>query len=150
MAELKVTPFLWFKGDVEKVAKFYLSVFGKKNVKITDSNPMSVSMRIMGQNLIAFAGGPHYEFSPAISFMVSCKTQKEVDRYWNGLLRGGGKPNRCGWLRDRFGLSWQIVPEVLPELLFGKDEEGAGRAHEAMMKMRKLDIAKLKKAYAGR
>jgi two-component system sensor histidine kinase QseC len=110
---------------------------------------MNITFELAGQRYFALNGGPHFKFTPAISLFVSCDTQEEVDRYWNALLAGGGKPTQCGWLEDRFGLSWQIVPSVLMELLQDKDPARAARTMEAMLKMQKLDIAALKKANAG-
>lgn len=143
----RITPFLWFDGDARKPAKFYASIF--KKTKILDRSEFSSTFELEGQRMIAFNGGPHFQFSPAISFLVSCKTQKEVDHYWK-KLGSKGKPGHCGWLTDRFGVTWQIVPEILEELLSDSNREKADRAHEAMMKMKKLDIAKLKKAHAGK
>jgi len=143
----KITPFLWFNGSAEQAAKFYTSVFKKS--KILHSDPMSSEFQLDGQRFIALNGGPHYKFTPAVSFFVSCKTQSEVDYYWK-KLSAGGKPGRCGWLQDKFGISWQIVPEILGDLLGDDDEEKSARAMKAMMKMTKLDIAKLKKAHLGR
>ena len=144
----KITTFLWFDGQALEAAKFYTSIF--KRSKILSSSPMSVIFQLEGQTYHALNGGPHYKFTPAISLFVSCKTQAEVDRLWKKLLSGGGKPSRCGWLTDKFGLSWQVIPTALGECLDGKDRAGAERAFQAMMKMVKLDIKALKKAYAGK
>ena len=154
----KITPFLWFDGKAEEAAKFYVSVFrNSKLVKLTrngEAGPgqkgsvMSAIFRIEGQEFYALNGGPMFSFSPAISFFVDCETQKEVDRLWE-KLSAGGKKNRCGWLDDRFGVTWQIVPSVLGNYLQDKDPAKAGRVMKAMMQMDKLDIARLKRAYAG-
>ena len=146
-----ITPFLWFDKQAEQAAKLYVSVF--KNSKIIDVNRdgkkvHSVLFRINGQTITAFNGGPYFKFTPAISFFVECKTQKEIDYFWNKLSKGG-KKGQCGWLQDKFGLSWQIVPAILPKLLGGKDEDGASRAFNAMLQMKKLDIKKLNLAYDG-
>lgn len=156
----RITPFLWFDDDAEEALKFYASIF--KNAKILDvvrygegtpmpkGTLMTASFELEGQRIAVMNGGPHYELTPAFSLFVSCKTQPEIDRYWTALLRGGGTPMRCGWLTDRFGVSWQVVPKILPELLGDDDPEKAGRAMQAMLKMVKLDIAKLRVAHAGK
>lgn len=141
-----VTPFLWYKEDARKVAKFYASVF--KGSKIIDADAMSARVVVGGQELILFNGGPHFKFTPAFSLSISCKTQKEVDYFWKKLSKGG-KLSHCGWLEDKYGLSWQVIPEILPDLLGHKDRVKAGRAMQAMLKMGKLDIAKLRKAFNG-
>ncbi len=129
-----------------RAARFYRSVF--KRSKILDSGDMSTSIRIEGLEIILFDGGPHYRLDPAASLFLSVKTQKQVDYYWN-RLSAGGEPLQCGWLTDRFGVTWQIIPEILPKLLFDSDEEKAGRTMAAMLEMKKLDIAALKAAHAG-
>jgi predicted 3-demethylubiquinone-9 3-methyltransferase (glyoxalase superfamily) len=145
-----VTPFLWFNGKAEEAANFYVSIF--KNAKIETvarwggGGPapagavMSVTFTIDGRELIAFNGGPEFSFTPAFSMMVTCETQAELDELWDKLLAGGGPPSRCGWLKDRFGLSWQIIPKRLGELL------RSPRAMKAMMEMVKLDIRVLEEA----
>ncbi len=152
----KITPFLWFDGQAEEAARFYVSIFKKTKKSRIDSvssggngSVMCVSFTLNGQEFIALNGGPHYKFTPAISFFVSCKTQKEVDYFWEKLTQGGEEV-QCGWLKDKFGVSWQIVPEILGDLLGDDDEEKAGRAMQAMLKMKKLDIQKLKKAHTGK
>lgn len=152
----KITPFLWFDGQAEEAAKFYTSIF--KPSKITrisrygsvgpaaKGTVMSASFQLRGQDFIALNGGPHFTFSPAISFFVSCKTQKEVDTYWKKLSKGG-EPGRCGWLKDKYGLSWQIVPDALGKMLQSKNAKKSASAMTAMMQMNKLDIKALKKAY---
>lgn len=139
----KITPFLWFDGNALEAAQFYVSIF--KNSKITSQSPMSVTFVLDGQNFYALNGGPHYKFTEAISFYVSCDTQKEIDYFWDALSKGGSD-FRCGWLKDKFGLSWQIIPTVLGSLLGHKDRAKADRAMQAMLKMEKLDIQQLLKA----
>jgi predicted 3-demethylubiquinone-9 3-methyltransferase (glyoxalase superfamily) len=154
----KITPFLWFDYKAEQAAKFYVSLF--KNSKILtisrygEAGPglkgsvMVVRFRLAGQDFMALNGGPTFTFSPAISFLVNCTTQKEVDFLWRKLGRGG-KPNQCGWLTDKYGVTWQIVPTVLGELLASKDRAKANRVMKAMLKMHKLDIRRLKQAAAA-
>ena len=143
----RITPFLWFDNQAEEAAKFYCSIFKKSKILI--ASPMSVTFELDGQMFYALNGGPHFKFTPAISFFITCMDQKEVDYYWNKLLKGG-KPSQCGWLQDKYGLSWQVVPEVLGECLNGKDRAGAERAMQAMMGMVKLNVTALKAAYAGK
>lgn len=155
----KITPFLWFNGRAEEAARFYTSIFKKSKLgKVSyygDEFPgkagkvMSVEFKLEGQEFIALNGDAEFQFTPAISFFVWCKTQKEVDHFWNKLSKGG-KEIQCGWVTDKFGLTWQIVPEILQKLIGDKDEEKAGRAMKAMLKMVKLDIAELKRAHRGR
>jgi predicted 3-demethylubiquinone-9 3-methyltransferase (glyoxalase superfamily) len=154
----KITPFLWFDNQAEEAAKFYVSVF--KNSKILDvsryqeggpgpaGQAMVVSFELDGQKLNALNGGPHFTFSEAISFVVDCEDQAEVDHFWD-KLSAGGKTSQCGWLKDRYGLSWQVVPTALPRILSNPDPVKARRAMDAMMKMTKLDIATLEAAAAG-
>ena len=142
----RITPFLWYDGTALAAAKFYCKIFKKS--KIISNSPMSVTFELDGQVLYALNGRPHYKFTPAFSLFIACKDQKEVDYYWTRLLKGG-KPSRCGWLTDKFGLSWQVIPDALGECLYGKDKLGAQRALEAMMHMVKLDVKKLKDAYQG-
>lgn len=151
----KVTPFLWFDGKAEEAANFYVSIF--KNAKIVnprrpggggpwpEGKVMSVTFEIDGREFIAFNGGPHFKFSPAISLFVRCETQSEIDELWE-RLSDGGKKQQCGWLQDKYGVSWQIIPPILGELLQSKDAEKAKRVMSAMMKMDKLDIEGLKNA----
>jgi predicted 3-demethylubiquinone-9 3-methyltransferase (glyoxalase superfamily) len=139
----KITPFLWLEGKAEEAAKFYVSIF--KPSKIVSKSPMAVTIDLRGQTIILFNGGPHFQLSPAVSLFVDCKTQKEVDTFWNKLLQGG-KASQCGWLVDKYGLSWQIVPSILGDLLADKDRAKAKRVMDAMMKMVKLDIQTLKDA----
>jgi predicted 3-demethylubiquinone-9 3-methyltransferase (glyoxalase superfamily) len=151
----KITPFLWFDDKAEQAANFYVSIF--KNSKVLsvhrygEEGPgpkgtvMSVTFQLDGQEFYALNGGPHYTFTPAVSFFVSCETQQEVDELWEKLSQGGAK-NRCGWLTDKFGLSWQVVPTILGKLLQDKDPKKAGRVMKAMLQMDKLDIGRLKQA----
>ena len=156
----KITPFLWFDNQAEEAAKFYVSIFKKKS-RITDvtrygdagpgpkGSVMTVAFELRGQKFVALNAGPQFKFTEAISFVVNCKTQKEVDRFWEKLSAGGEK-NQCGWLKDKYGLSWQVVPTVLVELLEDKDPVKSQRVMKAMLQMKKIDIAALKKAYKGK
>ena len=153
----KITPFLWFDGKAEEAASFYVSVF--RNSKIVEvrrwgeggpapnGSAMSATFEIEGRTFIAFNGGPHFQFSPAISLFVDCETQQEVDELSEKLC-AGGEQQPCGWLKDRFGLSWQIIPKALGEALQHKDPEKARKAMQAMMKMKKIDVAALERAIA--
>jgi predicted 3-demethylubiquinone-9 3-methyltransferase (glyoxalase superfamily) len=155
----KITPFLWFDRQAEEAANFYISLFkDSKIVSISrygegapgpQGTAMSVNFVLEGQEFIALNGGPEFTFTPAISFFVDCATQAEVDRLWEKLTEGGEEV-QCGWLKDKFGLSWQIVPSGLTELLNGKDPEGARRAMQAMLKMKKLDLEMMRQAYEQR
>jgi len=160
MARTKILPFLWYAKEAEEAARFYAALFPDSHVdQVTSlqsespSGPAGsvkvVSFTLFGQPFRAMSAGPHHEFNDAISMMVSCNDQAELDRYWNALLKDGGKPQACGWLNDRFGLRWQIVPAVLEEMMGDKDLARSKRASDAMMKMVKLDIAALEKAYRG-
>lgn len=142
----KITPFLWFNDNAEEAMKFYTSVF--KNSKINFSNPMTGSFTLEGQEFMVLNGGPMYQFSPAISLFITCDTQEEVDYFWNKLSEGG-KPSRCGWLDDKFGVTWQVVPKQLGELLYHTNPEVSNRVMQAMLKMVKLDIAGLEAAAKG-
>ena len=154
-----ITPFLWFDTQAEEAAAFYASVFPRSRVlNVTrygaagpgpEGQAMTVEFEVMGQRLIGLNGGPHFRFTEAISFSVPCETQDEIDAYWEKLTADGGAGGNCGWLKDRFGLSWQIVPAAMAELLGDPDREKARRATEAMLKMHKLDIAELRRAHAG-
>ncbi|HEY6061851.1 MAG TPA: VOC family protein [Gemmatimonadales bacterium] len=146
----KITPFLWFNGDAEAAAEFYVSIF--KNSKVLSvSGPkgkaMSVTFQLEGLTFYALNGGPQYTFTPAISLFVSCETQQEVDELWRKLTAGGSE-DQCGWLKDKFGLSWQIIPTVLGKMLTDKDPKKANATMQAMLKMKKIDIASLQQAYA--
>ena len=142
----KITPCLLYTKDAAKVAKFYTSIF--KDGKILHSDPMATSFRIGGQEFLAL-NGPGKKFTWAVSFMIDCKDQKEVDHFWNKLSKGG-KEIRCGWLEDKYGMAWQVVPSVMMKYLGASDRTKANRAIAAMMKMKKLDIAKLKAAFDGK
>jgi len=143
----KVTPFLWYDGTAEEAAKFYTSLL--KGSKITSTSPMSTSFEIDGREFIAFNGGPHFKFNESISLFINCETQEEVDDLWEKLSAGGEK-SRCGWLKDKYGLWWQVVPSILGKLLGDKDRVKANRVMQAMMKMSKLDIKGLEDAYNGK
>jgi predicted 3-demethylubiquinone-9 3-methyltransferase (glyoxalase superfamily) len=152
----KINPFLWFNGNAEEAAQFYTAVFSNSKIenvmRYGDAGPgpkgsaMGVTFTLEGQRFMALNGGPQFTFSPAISFFVNCETQAEVDMLWEALSEGGRK-DRCGWLQDKFGLSWQIVPTILGKLLSGKDAAKSGNVMKAMMQMDKLDIETLKQAY---
>lgn len=148
----KVTPFLWFDGRVDEALELYGSVFPEAKVldgvRGPDGTVMSATFELDGQRFIAFNGGPGPKFTSAFSMYVNCETQDEVDELWAKLGEGGAE-ERCGWLQDRFGLSWQIIPSILPKLLRDPDRARAGRAMEAMLKMQKIDIATLEKAASG-
>jgi predicted 3-demethylubiquinone-9 3-methyltransferase (glyoxalase superfamily) len=141
----KITPFLWFDNNAQDAIKFYTSVF--KNSKIIQLGPMVSTFELEGQRLMALNGGPAFKFTEAISLYISCEDQEEVDYFWAALLRDGGKESQCGWLKDKFGLSWQIVPVILGELLGGPDKRKSDNVMQAMLKMIKLDVEALKKAY---
>jgi predicted 3-demethylubiquinone-9 3-methyltransferase (glyoxalase superfamily) len=147
----KITPFLWFDNEAVEAVNFYTSIF--KNSRIVSNLPgpnetvMSVTFLLDGQEFYALNGGPMFKFSPAISFFVKCETQEEIDYHWDKLLEGGGRTQQCGWLQDKYGVSWQIVPPILGDMLSDDDSAKAGRVMQAMMKMVKLDIATLKQAY---
>jgi len=154
----KITPFLWFDGKAEEAMNFYVSIFkNSKVVQLTrygDAGPgpkgtvMSAIFQLEGQRFYALNAGPQFKFSPAISLFVDCETQQEVDELWE-KLSAGGKTNRCGWLDDKFGLTWQIIPTTLGRLLQDKDAAKANRVMKAMMQMDKIDIARLQQAYDG-
>lgn len=143
----KITPCLLFNGQAHEAAKFYVSIFKKS--KITYRSPLFTCFRIEGHDFVAL-NGPKTQFNLGVSFYVACKTQKEIDYYWSKLLMGGGKEQPCGWVKDRFGLSWQIAPKIVFDMIEDKNKTKADRAFQAMLKMKKLNIATLKKAYAGK
>jgi predicted 3-demethylubiquinone-9 3-methyltransferase (glyoxalase superfamily) len=159
----KITPFLWFDHQAEEAAKFYTSVF--KNSKVGKilrydeatakaaggpvGSVLTIEFEIDGQKFTALNGGPQFKFNESVSFVVDCKTQEEVDYFWEKLTAGGGQESECGWLKDKFGLSWQVTPTVLIDMLNDKDPKKAGRVMKAMMQMQKIEINKLKAAYAG-
>src|SRR5688500_11400987 len=148
----RMTPFLWFEGNVAEAMALYTSVFPDSRVVSTMPGPggsvMSATFELDGQQFIAYGGGPHLKLTPAVSMMVVCETQEEIDRIWDSLTKNGTE-SQGGWLIDPFGLSWQVIPSVLPKLTGDPDREKAGRAIQAMLKMRKLDIAELERAFAG-
>ena len=155
----KITPFLWFNDNAEEAINTYVSIF--KNSKIVsvqrsgDHGPgpkgslMSATFQLEGVQFMALNGGTHYQLTPAFSIYVDCKSQEEVDTLWTKLLAGGGREEMCGWLRDRFGVSWQIIPDVLIQLMNDKNPKKAGAVVNAMLKMQKIDIAGLREAYAA-
>ena len=140
----KIVPFLWFDGKAEEAAKFYVSIF--KNSKILSATPMSVTFQLEGQPFYALNGGPQYTFTPAISLFVNCETQQEVDELW-GKLSASAADEQCGWCKDKYGLSWQIIPTALGKMMGDKNTKKAGAAVQAMLKMKKLDIKVLQKAF---
>ncbi|MES2243117.1 MAG: VOC family protein [Pseudomonadota bacterium] len=152
----KITPFLWFNDQAEEAMNFYISVFRNAKAgeirRYAEGGPapqgsvMSASFQIEGQELIAFNGGPHFSFTPAISLFVDCKTQEEVNELWSKLSEGG-QPQQCGWVTDRFGLSWQIIPSALGEMLQDKNKAKSKAAMQAMMKMHKIDVQRLQHAF---
>lgn len=156
----KITPCLWFDGDAEEAAGLYTSIFPNSRIdKVvraaadTPSNRqgdvITVEFTLDGSPFVGLNGGPHFTFSEAVSFVIDCRDQAEVDRYWEALIAGGGEPSVCGWLKDRFGLSWQVVPRRLNEMMESDDRAAAERATTAMLAMTKLDLAKLEEAYRG-
>jgi predicted 3-demethylubiquinone-9 3-methyltransferase (glyoxalase superfamily) len=140
----RIVPFLWFDGKAEEAAKFYVSLF--KNSKMLSATPMSVTFQLEGQQFYALNGGPQYTFTPAISLFVNCETQQEVDELW-GKLSASASDEQCGWLKDKYGLSWQIIPSILGKLMSDKNTKRAGAAVQAMLKMKKLDIKGLQQAF---
>jgi predicted 3-demethylubiquinone-9 3-methyltransferase (glyoxalase superfamily) len=156
----KITPFLWYSTQAEEAANFYASVFPDSRVTRVVAMPTDspsgpagsvkvVDFVLFGQSFTAMSAGPHHPFNQAISFVVNCESQAEIDRYWDALLAGGGSPDACGWLRDRFGVSWQIVPTALVTMMADADPAKGKRAADAMMKMVKLDIKALRAAFDG-
>jgi len=157
MSKQRITPTLWFDGNGEAAVNFYTSIF--KNSKVHSITPhtgaepgpqsgaLMIHFQLDGQDFLALNGGPEFKFTEAISFTVYCDGQKEVDEYWTKLLAGGGQEVQCGWLKDRFGLSWQVVPTVLPKLLQDKDPEKRRRVMEALLRMKKLDVEALERAH---
>jgi predicted 3-demethylubiquinone-9 3-methyltransferase (glyoxalase superfamily) len=161
----KITPFLWFDDNAEEAVKFYTSTF--KNSKIgrilryseevakvsqsgTAGSVLTIEFEIEGQKFVALNGGPQFKFNESVSFVVNCETQKEVDYFWKKLTANGGEESQCGWLKDKFGVSWQVTPTVLIDMLHDKDSERAERVMKAMLQMQKIDIEKLKAAYRGK
>ncbi|MGC1465864.1 MAG: VOC family protein [Pseudolabrys sp.] len=154
-----ITPCLWFNGNAEEAANFYVSIFPNSKIrKIMRSgdagpgpkgSPLMISFMLDGQSFQALNGGPQYKFTEAVSMSVDCKDQAEVDRYWDALTRDGGAPVACGWLKDKYGLSWQIVPRQLVTLINDSDTAKSGRVMQAMMKMVKIDVAEIERAAKG-
>lgn len=152
----KITPYLWFNGNAEAAVEFYTSVFPESRVtKIArwgeggpgpEGTVMSIAFELAGQGFFALNGGPQFTFTPAVSLFVSCESQAEVDDLWQKLLAGGGKPTRCGWLEDRYGLSWQIIPTALIGLMSDPDRKASGRVARALMGMQKIDLDALQRA----
>ena len=163
MKTQKITPFLWFDDNAEEAVKFYVSIFknskigrmtryGEEGAKVSgrpEGTVMTIAFQLEGQTFAALNGGPHFKFTEAISLVVNCKTQKEVDELWEKLSEGG-EEGQCGWLKDKFGLSWQIVPTVLSKMLQDKDPKKSERVMQALIQMRKFDIKRLKQAYERR
>jgi predicted 3-demethylubiquinone-9 3-methyltransferase (glyoxalase superfamily) len=162
----KITPFLWFDGNAEEAAKFYTSIFKNSKVgrilrydeevaKVSQSGQpagsvLTIEFEIEGQKFVALNGGPQFKFNESISFVVNCETQKEVDYFWEKLTADGGEESQCGWLRDKFGVSWQVTPTVLIDMLHDKDAKKSERVMKAMLQMQKIEIEDLKQAYVGR
>ena len=156
----KISPCLWFDGQAEEAARFYTSLFPNSRIDSIDRSPgetpsgpagmvLTVNFTLAGRPYIGLNGGDDFKFSEAISMSIDCDDQAEVDRYWDALLANGGEESVCGWLKDRFGLSWQVIPRQLPEMLKSTDREAAARALQAMLKMVKIDVAELERAYKG-
>jgi len=160
----KITPFLWFDNQAEDAAKFYTSIFKDSKIgrifRCTEEaaettglavgSVLTIEFEIEGQKFVALNGGPQFKFNESLSFVVNCETQEEVDYFWKQLTANGGEESACGWLKDKFGLSWQITPIVLIDMLHDADREKSGRVMQAMLQMQKIDIEKLKAAYAGK
>lgn len=154
----KISPCLWFDNRIEDAVNFYISVFGGKildTMHYPEGGPqpkgtvLTMTFILQDEEVIALNGGPHFKFNEAVSFFVKCKDQAEVDRYWNALTADGGQESQCGWLKDKYGLSWQIAPTAVLEYMTDKDSAKATRAMQAMMKMKKIDIATVEQAHAG-
>lgn len=154
----KISPFLWYENNAEEAAKLYTSVFKNSRIKETarygeagpgpEGTVMTVVFELDGHEFIALNGGPHFKFNEAVSFVVTCRDQEEVDHYWS-KLSDGGQESMCGWLKDKYGLSWQIVPETLDKMLTDKDPEKANKTMQAMLQMKKLDVKKLEEAFCS-
>jgi predicted 3-demethylubiquinone-9 3-methyltransferase (glyoxalase superfamily) len=156
----KITPCLWFDGNAEEAANFYVSLLSGSRVDNVSRSPadnpstpagavLAVDFTLAGQRFTGLNGGPQFPFTEAISFVIDCEGQPEVDRLWAALTESGGTPGQCGWLKDRYGVSWQVIPRQLGEILGDPDTERAGRAMEAMLKMSKIDVAALRRAFEG-
>ncbi|HSE31688.1 MAG TPA: VOC family protein [Pyrinomonadaceae bacterium] len=156
----KITPFLWFDDNAEEAINFYTSLFPNSQIlsvtRYGAAGPgpegaiMTASFQIAGQKFVALNGGPHFKFTEAISFVIDCESQEEVDRYWEKLTADGGEESQCGWLKDKYGLSWQVTPRILIQLIQDPDKEKANRVFQAMLKMKKIEIPKLLEAAAQR
>lgn len=156
----KITPFLWFDTKAEEAAKYYTSIFNDSKIisvshygdgaPMPKGTPMAVTFQLEGQQFFALNAGPQFTFTPAISFFINCKDQAEVDELWDKLIADGGQEQPCGWLTDKFGLSWQVIPQVLTTLLNDPDQAKADRAMQAMLKMTKINIAQLETAVSGK
>jgi predicted 3-demethylubiquinone-9 3-methyltransferase (glyoxalase superfamily) len=156
----KITPNLWFDGNAEEAANFYVSLLPDSRVETVSRSPadnpstpagavLMVDFTLAGQRFTGINGGPQFAFSEAVSFVIDCEDQAEVDRLWDALTEGGGSAGQCGWLKDRYGLSWQVIPRQLGEMLGDPDQARAGRAMEAMLRMTKIDIAEMRSAFEG-
>ena len=148
-----ITPFLWFDTQAEEAMNFYVSIFSRSRVVKVDraqGKVLSVEFELEGQRFLGLNAGPHHKFNEAVSFFVACETQAEIDALWAKLLEGGGRPDQCGWLKDKFGLSWQIIPSALRGLLTDPDPAKSKRAMDAMLQMEKLDLVKLLAARDGK
>jgi predicted 3-demethylubiquinone-9 3-methyltransferase (glyoxalase superfamily) len=157
----KITPFLWFDDQAEEAVKFYTSLFKNSKIGRIFRNPeeaaektgrpagsvLTIEFEIEGQKFVALNGGPLFKFNESVSFVINCETQEEVDYFWGKLIADGGEESACGWLKDKFGLSWQITPTVLIDMLHDNDQEKSGRVMQAMLQMQKIEIPKLKAAY---
>jgi predicted 3-demethylubiquinone-9 3-methyltransferase (glyoxalase superfamily) len=143
----KVSPFLWFVGNMQEAVDFYVKTF--KDARVVEQSPMSARFELLGREFLALNAHPHQPFTEAISFLIEVDGQDEVDYYWRALTADGGKESMCGWLKDKFGVSWQVIPEALGRYLGDKDRAKAERVMQAMLKMKKIVIADLDKAYAG-
>ena len=157
LSKQKITPFLWFDDNAEEAVNFYASLFPNSSIgsmsRYPEGSPypagtvMTANFNLSGQEFIALNAGPHFKFTEAISFMVECEDQAEVDKYWDALTKDGGEESMCGWLKDKYGLSWQITPRQLMELMSDKDKVKASRVMQSMMTMKKIDIATIQAAY---
>lgn len=156
----KISPCLWFNGEAEAAASLYTTIFPDSRIVSVDRSPagtpsgpegmvLTVTVSLAGQTFIGLNGGSDFKFNDSISFSIDCGDQAEVDRYWDALIAGGGEASVCGWLKDRFGVSWQVIPRRLPEMLQSHDTEAARRAMEAMLKMTKIDLKELEEAFNG-
>lgn len=164
IAKQKITPCLWFDTEAEEAAKFYCSIFENSKIEHVSryvdagqeihgkkaGSVMVVAFELEGQKFVALNGGPQFKFDEAVSFQISCRTQKEVDYFWSKLTDGGGQEGPCGWLKDRYGLSWQVVPDQLIEMMLDKDAKKVARVTNAFLQMKKFDIEALKRAYEAR